>query len=123
MKRSLIAAVALTLSFAAWAQTPQAVDGAKQAEAITQRMTAELGLSPEQASEVEKINRELVERSIALQQATAKQREEGNYNDLKVRMKQVLTAEQYERYLNLQQTRATMHTPDGQEIRPVKQVE
>ncbi len=115
--------MAFALGLAAWAQTPQAMEGAKHADAITQRMTEELGLNPEQVAEVTKINRELVERSMAQQQATAKQREEGNFNDLKERMKQTLTAEQYERYLNLQQTRGTMRTPEGQEIKPVRQVE
>ncbi|HRN36431.1 MAG TPA: hypothetical protein PLV70_07855 [Flavobacteriales bacterium] len=129
MKWMISLALAATMGASAFAQGGTKGGGInipEAAERLTTRMTQELGLSPQQAEQVQALNVKFLEQTMVQRDQGA----EGHRGVDKVaileardqELKAVLTADQFQKMKEMQGTRART-TPDGQPIKeatPVK---
>lgn len=129
MKWMISLALAATMGASAFAQGGNKGGGInipEAAERLTTRMTQELGLTTEQAAQVQAINVKFLEQTMVMRDKEADSHRgtdkaavlEARDQELKV----VLTADQFQKMKEMQGTRART-TPDGQPIKeatPVK---
>ena len=127
MKWILTAALAMALTAGTYAQTKgEGLDAAKYARELTDRMTQELNLTPEQAEKVGEINTRYMEKALTNREKRAEAGQSldkvGELAEMNKALEQALTEEQYRKWQQLQ-TAAGTRTKEGQEIKSVKTVQ
>ena len=96
-----------------------------RAEVMTKQMTQQLGLTAEQAREVQTINVKYGDKALGIASAKATDEKPGDPEALKemnAALKDVLTPEQYEQWMKAQVGGTTTTTPDGRKINAVQEV-